>query len=219
MRRKTFDLILTSGGALVVVVLLAAGGLAMWGYSYSNASVRNQLAKQEIYFPVKSAFAGVNKCGTAADPASVCHPKGFTEITPAMVKTVEPYAGQEVLNGQQAAVFANDFIAVHLSEMPYHGIYSKVSAAAMAAKPGSVQATSLAALETTVFQGTTLRAMLLEANGFWTFGQIALWASIIAFILAGVMAALTGLGLWHLRKVSVNEQVFPRLYQGESRAA
>ncbi|MGB9112309.1 MAG: hypothetical protein WCF24_06240 [Acidimicrobiales bacterium] len=204
MRRKTFDLILTSGGALVVVVLLAAGALAMWGYSYSNTSVRNQLAAQQIFFPAKAAFA---------------HPKAGTEITPAMTKTVEPYAGQQVLNGQQAAVYANDFIAVHLSEMPYHGVYSLVSGAARAAKPGSTQATTLAAVETTVFQGTTLRGLLLEANGFWTFGQIALWAGIIAFIFAGVMALMTGLGVWHLRKVSAAEEVFPRLYKEASKAA
>jgi hypothetical protein len=221
MRRKTFDLILTSGGAFVVVVLLAAGALAMWGYSYSNSSVRNQLAAQQIYFPPKAAFTPYNACLTAkvSNLPAVCHPKGFSEITPAMTKTVEPYAGQEVLNGQQAAVYANDFIDVHLSEMPYHGVYSLVSGAAMAAKPGSAQATALKSLETTVFQGTTLRAMLLEANGFWTFGQIALWSGIIAFILAGVMALLSGLGFWHLRKVSADEEVFPKLVKAEERAA
>ncbi len=203
MRRKTFDLILTSGGALLVVVLLAAGALAMWGYSYSNTSVRNQLAAQQIFFPPKAAFA---------------HPKAGTEITPSMVTTVEPYAGQQVLNGQQAAVYANDFIAVHLSEMPYHGVYSLVSGAARAAKPGSAQATSLAAVETTVFQGTTLRGLLLEANGFWTFGQIALWAGIISFILAGAMIVLSALGFWHVQKVGELED-FPKLRKAEARAA
>ncbi len=220
MRRKTFDLIVTGGGALVVVVLLAAGALALWGYSYSNSSVRTQLASQKIYFPPKAAFAPFNVCLTAkvSDTPAICHPKGFAEITPAMAKTVEPYAGQEVLNGQQAAVYANDFINVHLSEMPYHGVYSLVSAAAMTAKPGSAQAKSLSALETTVFQGTTLRGLLLEANGFWTFGQIALWSGIIAFILAGIMAVLTGLGVWHTRRVSPAEE-FPKLLKAESRAA
>jgi hypothetical protein len=218
MRRKTFDLILTSGGALVVVVLLAAGALAMWGYSYSNSSVRNQLAAQQIFFPPKAAFAGVNACGTPKAVAAVCHPKTFAEITPAMVKTVEPYAGQQVLNGQQAAVYANDFIAVHLSQMPYHGVYALVSAAAMTAKPGSAAATTLKSAEATIFQGTTLRGLLLEANGFWTFGQIALWSGIIAFIFAGIMAVLTGLGVWHTRRVSPAEE-FPKLLKAEAKAA
>jgi hypothetical protein len=219
MRRKTLDLILASGGALLVVVLLAAGALAMWGYSYSNTTVRNQLAAQQIFFPAKTAFAGVNTCvsGKTGVPA-ICHPKGFAEITPAMVTTVEPYAGQQVLNGQQAAVYANDFIRVHLFEMPYHGVYSLVSAAAMSAKPGSAAATSLAGLEDTVFKGTTLRAMLLEANGFWTFGQIALWAGIISFILAGVMAVLSALGFWHLTRVATSEE-FPKLRSTEKVAA
>jgi hypothetical protein len=210
MRRKTFDLILTSVGALLVVVLAAAGALAMWGYTYSNSNVHNQLAAQQIFFPPKAAFAGVNACGTPKAVASICHPKTFAEITLAMVKTVEPYAGQQVLNGQQAAVYANDFIAVHLSQMPYHGVYSLVSAAAMTAKPGSAQASALSADVQTIFRGTTLRGLLLEANGFWTFGQIALWAGIISFILGGVMFVLTLLGFAHLRSVSEVEE-FPKL--------
>jgi hypothetical protein len=210
MRRKTFDLILTSVGALLVLVLAAAGALAMWGYTYANSNVRNQLAAQEIFFPPKAAFAGVNACGTPKAVASICHPKTFAEITVAMVKTVEPYAGQQVLNGQQAAVYANDFIAVHLSQMPYHGVYSLVSAAAMTAKPGSAQATALSADVQTIFRGTTLRGLLLEANGFWTFGQIALWAGIISFILGAVMLLLTMLGVAHLRAVSEVEE-FPKL--------
>src|SRR5215475_6518230 len=49
------------------------------------------------------------------------------------------------------------------TEITYGGIYSKVSAAKLAAKPGSPQATQLGELQTTVFQGTTLRGLLLQA--------------------------------------------------------
>ena len=54
-----------------------------------------------------------------------------------MIPSVSQYAGQQLLTGPQAKVYADDFIAVHLSEMPYNGVYSKISAAAMAAKPGT----------------------------------------------------------------------------------
>jgi hypothetical protein len=39
------------------------------------------------------------------------------------------YAGQQVLTGPQAEAYADHFIAVHLSEMPYRGVYSTISAA------------------------------------------------------------------------------------------
>ena len=117
MSRKVFDMLASGVGLVVVVVLLVAGGLLMWGYSFTHSNVHNQLAQQEIYFPPKAAFA---------------HPKAGTEITPAMIPSVSQYAGQQLLTGAQAKVWANDFIAVHLSEMPYHGVYAKLSTAARA---------------------------------------------------------------------------------------
>jgi len=181
MRRKVFDTLASAGGALIVVVLLVAGGLLMWGQSFANSEVHNQLAMQDITFPPASAFA---------------HAKPGTEITPSMIPSVSQYAGQQLLTGAQAEVYANDFIAVHLSEMPYGGVYAKVSAAALAHPTDA----SLKAVESTVFQGTTLRGLLLEAYGFSMFGEIAFWAGIAAFVLAFLMAILVGLGLWHARR-------------------
>jgi hypothetical protein len=178
MSRKVFDIITSTGGAVIVVVLVVAGGLLTWGHHFVNDNVRTQLAQQQIYFPPKAAFA---------------HPKAGTEITPSMIPSVSRYAGQQLLTGQQAQVWANDFIAVHLSEMPYHGVYAKISAAAMA----NPKNTALAELKQTSFQGTTLRGLLLEAYAFSKTGQIMLWGAIASFALAFVMAILVGLGLWH----------------------
>jgi hypothetical protein len=80
--------------------------------------------------------------------------------------------------------------------MPYGGIYSTVSAASRANPTNA----TLAKEVQTSFQGTTLRGLLLEAYAFSEFGLIALWAGIAAFVLAGVMLLLVGLGLWHARK-------------------
>ena len=52
-----------------------------------------------------------------------------------------------------------------------------------------------------MFQGTTLRGLLLEAYAFWQMGQIALYAAIACFAAAAVMLILTILGLVHLRRV------------------
>lgn len=192
MRRKVFDILASAGGAVVVVVLVVAGALLMWGANFANASVHNQLARQEIVFPPESAFA---------------HAKAGSEITPSMIPSVSQYAGQQLLTGQQAEVYANDFIAVHLSEMPYHGVYATISAKAHEAVPGSIEAAKLTALEQTSFQGTTLRGLLLEAYAFSVFGLIAFWAGIAAFVLAGVMALLVGLGIWHARRVPAGAEL------------
>jgi hypothetical protein len=186
MRRKTFDTILAAGGAVLTIVLVVAGVLLMWGHNFANDNVHSQLAEQQIYVP-------------AAGSSALASPK----IGPYM----DRYAGQEVLSGPAAKAYADHFIAVHLSEMPYGGVYSKVSAAAMAAPKGSAQATQLAATESTVFQGTTLRGLLLEAYAFWEMGQIALIAAIASFAAAAVMLILTTLGFWHLRRVSPSEEV------------
>ena len=190
MKRKVFDIIVSAGGAMVVVALLAAGSLLMWGYTFANENVHNELAAQQIYFPPKSAFE---------------HPKPGTEITPSMIPSVSRFAGQQLLTGEQARVWANDFMAVHLREMPYHGIYSKVSEAARK-EPGNKQ---LAALESTVFQGTTLRSLLLDAYAFSTIAEVMLVSSIIAYVLAVLMAILVGLGFWHARRTSPEEELLP----------
>lgn len=181
MNRKIFDLLASVVGLVLVVVLAVAGSLLMWGYSFTNSSVHNQLAQQEIYFPSKAAFA---------------HATPGTEITPSMIPSVSQYAGQQLLTGAQAEVWANDFIAVHLSEMPYHGVYATLSTLSRE-RPKDAK---LAALVQTSFQGTTLRGLLLEAYAFSVFGTIAFWAGIASFCLAFITAVLVGLGLWHARR-------------------
>ncbi len=188
MSRKVFDVLASSAGVVIVVVLVIAGGLLTWGHSFVNTNVHNQLNQQQIYFSPKAAFD---------------HPKAGTEITPSMIPSVSQYAGQQLLTGEQAKTWADDFMAVHLSEMPYGGVYSKVSAAARA-NPTSK---SLAALEQTSFQGTTLRGLLLEAYGFSTVGTIMLWGAIASFIGAICMSVLVGLGFWHARRTEVDEPV------------
>ncbi|MHB8220505.1 MAG: hypothetical protein ACYDHU_09335 [Acidimicrobiales bacterium] len=198
MKRKTFDLILTLGGGMLVVVLVVAGVLLMWGSSFANSNVHNQLAKQEIDFPAAAAFA---------------HAKPGTEITPTMKAYLLPYAGQQLLTGTQAQAYATHFIAIHLSEMPYGGVYSKISAASQA-NPSTKK---LSALATTSFQGTTLRGLLLEAYAFSVFGTIAFWAGIAAFVLGFLMLLLTGLGLWHLKRTPEDAE-FPSRHREKAAA-
>jgi hypothetical protein len=193
--RKVLDKLTSAGGLVAVVVLLAAGGLLIWGNSFVNSNVHNQLAQQEIYFPPNSVWAHATKNNTG-------------EIQARMIPYLQKYAGQELLTGQQAEAYADHFIAYHLAVMPYHGVYSKISSAELAAKPGSAQATALKALEQTSFQGTTLRGLLLEAFAFWKIGQVMLWGAIASFIGAAVLALLVALGFAHAARTPEEEHVF-----------
>jgi len=179
MSRKVFDVLTSTGGLVAVVVLLVAGGLLTWGHSFVNSNVHDQLARQEIVFPPKAAWA---------------HAKAGTEITPAMIPYMEKYSGQQMTTGAQAEAYADHFIAIHLSEMPFGGVYSKISAAALAAPTN----TKLKALEQTSFQGTTLRGLLLEAM---LFGAIA------SFILAAIMFLLVAFGFQHARSTAPEKRM------------
>ena len=176
MRRKVFDLLASSVGMMLVLILVVAGSLALWGYSFANSSVRSQLVQQQIVFPAK----------------------GSSELaSPKIAPYLDQYAGEQLTTGPQAKAYADHFIAVHLSEMPYGGIYSQVSNASRA-RPTDA---ALTAEVQTSFQGTTLRGLLLEAYAFSVFATLALWAAVASYVLAVVMAVLVALGLRHSRTV------------------
>jgi len=195
MRRKVFDKLASVGGAVVVVILAVAGTMLLAGYNFANNYVHNQLAQQNITFPSAAAFA---------------HPKAGSEITPSMIPSVSQYAGQQLLTGQQAQVYANDFIAVHLNQIGGGKTYSQLSSEAMALPKGSPAYTAAEAKVQTVFQGTTLRGLLLEAYGFSLMATIAFWCAFAAFSLAGLLAVLVAIGFWHAKRTDENEELLPQ---------
>ncbi len=165
--RRNSRFTLAIAGFATAVLLAVAGGLLLWGSTYVHNTVQSQLAEQQIYFPPASAFA---------------HPKAGTEITPSMIPSVSQYAGQQMLTGQQAEAYADHFIAVHLSEIGGGKTYSQLSTLSQA-QPNN---TTLAGQVATVFKGTTLRSMLLNAYGWWKVSQIMYIAALIAFGLGGL---------------------------------
>lgn len=191
MRRKVFDKLASVGGAIAVVALVIAGSLLMVGYAFANNYVHTQLAEQQITFPPATAFA---------------HPDG-TEITTSMTPSVSQYAGQQLLTGQQAEVYANDFIAVHLKNIGGGKTYAQLSSAAMALPKGSPAYNAAEAKVQSVFQGTTLRGLLLEAYGFSLIATIAFWCGIAAFALAAVLAVLVALGWAHVWRTNEDEEM------------
>jgi uncharacterized iron-regulated membrane protein len=195
MRRKTFDLMLTAGGAALVVILVVAGALLLVGANYANTNVHNQLARQEITFPT-------------AKTINTKHSENYISRAVQL-----PYAGQQVLTGDQAKAYAYK-VQMDVYGMPFHGVYSKISSYAMT-HPSTKK---MAALVTVSFKATTLEGLLLEAYAFSQFGTIASAGAIAAFCAAFVMLILTGLGLWHTRRTPV-EQVFPKSFKAEAEQA
>ena len=174
--RKTIDKVFVLLGVAMTAVLLVIGGLAWHAYDFADNSVTTELSAQKIFFP----------------------PTGSPAIAalPAVDQTrMNMYAGDQLLNGDQAKVYADNFIAVHLSEVAGGQTYAQVSTASLA-NPTNAQLKQEAQ---TLFQGETLRGLLLgDGYAYWTFGQIAQYAAITAFIGAIVMAVLVLLGLRHL---------------------
>jgi hypothetical protein len=186
MKRKTFDALFASFGVAVAVLLIVAGGLLTWGHSFVTHQVRTQLAAEKIFFPAKGS--------AALAPAA---------IGPYLNK----YAGQQMLTGQQAEVWADHFIAVHLQAIGGGKTYSQLSAEAIAA-PNNAK---LAAQVNTVFKGETLRGLLLNAYAFGKMGTLAGIGAIVAFAGAALMLLLSGLGLLHRRMTPVDQVILPGL--------
>ncbi len=185
MRRKTFDALTATVGLVLAVILLAAGGLLMWGHSFVDSQVHNQLAAQKIVFP----------------------PNGSPAIKAPEFAAMHQYAGQLMTNGAQAEVYADHFIANHLKVIGGGQTYAQLSGKALT-QPNNVK---LQAQVETMFKGTTLRSMLLNAYAFWKMGELALWGAIVSFIGAGLLLILSALGYAHLRRASPDAEVFPHL--------
>jgi hypothetical protein len=175
MDRRFVDYFVSWTGLVVAVVLLAAGGLMVWGHTYINNQVHDQLASQKIFFP----------------------PKGSPAIAGPQFVAMQKYAGQQLTTGAQAQTYANHFIAVHLSEVAGGKTYAQVSTAALA-DPKNV---ALQTQKTTLFQGTTLRGLLLNAYAFGTVSTIVGIAAIVSFVGGAILLVLSVLGFVHARRV------------------
>ena len=186
MRRSS--LLPAIAGFAAAAILLVVGGLLLWGSTYVHNTVQGQLAAQQIYFPPQAAFA---------------HPKAGSEITPSMIPSVSQYAGQQLLTGQQAESYADNFIAVHIANMTGGQTYAQLSSKALA----NPTDTKLAAEVNTVFKGEALRSMLLNAFGWWKVSQITYIASLIAFALGGLTALASLFGLTLTRRPEIVHEI------------
>ncbi|HET8991423.1 MAG TPA: hypothetical protein VFN31_00100 [Candidatus Saccharimonadales bacterium] len=171
--RKVIDRVFVLLGLVMLIVLIIIGGLALKASSFAKSSVKSELSAQHIYFPESSSPA-IN-----ALPAE-------------NQAQMDNYAAQQLVNGYQAKVYADYFIAYHLSKVAGGETYSQISTKALT-DPTNPQ---LKAEEQTLFQGETLRVLQLgDGYSYWTFGKIAGYVADTAFIGAVVMLVLVYLGM------------------------
>jgi hypothetical protein len=183
--RSTLDRLISIGGLLLAGVLLVAGVLMLWANVFITNEVHDQLAAQKITMPTEET--------------------GLADLPAEDKAALAPYAGQPMTTGNQAQAYADHFIAVHLSNVADGKTYSEVSGAYLASCSDPTAAESadcqtLAAQKETLFQGETLRGLLLYGYAFATMGTFALYGSIVAFLAAVVLLVLAFLGFRHARR-------------------
>jgi hypothetical protein len=177
--RKAVDKVFILLGSAMTAVLLVIGVLAWYGHTFASDMVRDQLSAQKIYFPEQESEA-------------------FKALSSEDQVEIGRFAGQQLTTGEQAKVYANNYIGAHLKKIGGGKTYAEISEQAMADPTNA----TLQQQKTTLFQGETLRGMLLGTGyAFWTFGMIAQYVAYAAFAGALLMAILVMLGLQHLARI------------------
>jgi hypothetical protein len=176
MDRKSWDRLVSWTGLIVAVVLIVGGGMAIYGGRFGQQNVTDRLAPEKVQFPPYEAMTDQEKA------------------------EVGDFAGQQVTTGVQAEAFAR-FIAGHLALVNDGKTYSETSAAARDENTPPAQAADLSAKADVLFKGETLRSIMLNAYGWWTVSQIAIYAGWVMIAAGIALLVLAILGFRHMRRM------------------
>jgi len=135
----------------LIGILGFVSGFAFWASNFATGQVTNNLTAQQITFP--AADSAAIKALPAADAAAM-----------------SVYAGQTMTTGPQAETYADHFLAVHLQEIGKGKTYAQF--------PASGLTPAQTATKATLFQGETLRGLLLNAYGWSQVGSFAFYAAV-----------------------------------------
>jgi hypothetical protein len=209
--RKTLDIALAGGGAILAVLLLVLGLVLANQASFARSYVKDQLGEQKI------AFASVDKLTDEEKdwkPGSAC---------------LTNYAGKTLETGKGAECYANFYIKLHMETSAdkagypgetyatLGGIQTQLRADIAAAnQKGDTTAAadlqkkldSATSVRGTLQTGETLRGLLLTSYGFSIFGEKAAQAAYVSFGVAAVLAVLSVGGFVHAVITPRDEQVF-----------
>lgn len=192
MKRRTLDVVFSVGGLLLAGLLLVLGLVLQNQADFAESYVKNQLTEQKITFTPANVL-------TAEEKQADC---------------LVSNASKSLTTGKQAECYANEYIALHLSEVNGGKTYAETSGESRALKakadaaatsaPGAPatldledQASVLSAKVDTLFRGETLRGLLLTSYGFSIFGDRAQLAAFVAFGAALVLFLASIAGFIH----------------------
>jgi hypothetical protein len=178
----------------VMVVVLSGGALFAFSLgTFTTSQIHDELVAQQIFFPGKDQV----KAGGALDPAEF----------PAEIRD---QAGNQVTDGNQARIYANDFIGKHLEGVAggatYASMGGKISAMNAQLAQTPKDSTQYADLQKqiatangqrdTLFKGEALRGNLLNAYGWWTIGTYTIFAAFGLLIAALVVLGAFAFEVW-----------------------
>jgi hypothetical protein len=198
MKRRTLDLLFSTGGLGLACLLLVLALVMTSNANFAKGYVKDQLSQQKISFKTIDTL-------TAEEKHSAC-----------LVK----YAGQSLTTGKQAECYANDFIGLHVKSTangltyaelgtPQTDLRTKVAAAQKANDPTlpdlQKQLSDVTAQRETLFKGETLRGLLLTSFGFSVFGVKGGQVATVAYMVAGLLALLSIAGFAHALRTPKGE--------------
>jgi len=196
MDRSLLDRLISWIAAVMALALVALGAAAIYGGSFALDNVRDRLEPQNITIGAASEMSAEEKA------------------------IVGDYAGEKVDTGTEAEAYSR-YIGLHVSEIgggmtyselggPLFALEAQIEEATAAGEDTAAMEAELAGLQgqrDTVFKGETLKAILLNAYGWWMVGQITFFAGIGMVIAGLLLAALAALGFLHARKARLNRPV------------
>jgi len=175
MSRKAWDQLVSAAALVIAVVLVLMGAAAIYGGNFGRDNVTDRLQPQNVVFPPYEA------------------------MTPEEQAAIGDYAGEQVVNGDQAEAFAT-YIQGHLAEVNEGATYAETSSAAREEGLDPDTAAELQGMADTLFKGETLRSILLNAYGWWTVATIALFAGWVMVAAGIALFILAILGFRHAKK-------------------
>ena len=139
---------------IMIVVLALGAATAIYAGNFTQGQVRSQLEPQKIFFP-----------------------KDISTVPEPEKSALQPFVGQQVVNGEQAHAFAENYLGLHLRELADGKVYSELSTEARLEKDPVLKAEKNELVQT-AFRGESLKGMLNQAWAFGTMGLIAMYAGL-----------------------------------------
>jgi hypothetical protein len=202
MRRRTLDILFSIGGVTLAALLLILGLVLRSNASFAKDYVSDQLSAQKITFTPLERLSDEEKQSEG------------------LVK----FAGMPLTTGEQAEVYANDYIGLHVAATNDGKTYAQTSNEARAARAEATaakevgaanfeeldaKATALEGKVQTLFRGETLKGLLLTSYGFSIFGEKADLAASVCFMAALVLLLAGAAGFVHAFRTSKSEAFAP----------